>query len=326
MPRDDQISRQWFLLKALEKPGGATIDEFARSLPGEFACHTRTIRRDLQALEGRFPIYTDYVNGQVRWKLVDGFSLVSPLQFSVDELMALAFICDPDKPLEETAIKNSLESALAKIADALPAAAKEYIRNLQGWFAAGTGSFKNYREHREVIDQLSRAIAKKRTVEMRYSNTARDRTSRRKVDPYHIWYASGALYLIGFCHLRKDVRLFAIDRILSLTVTNLPSQIPLGFDAEDFVRNALMVMGSGPQIEVELLFDRKTSAWAKDRIWHPSQKATVDKDGCLRLHLQVADTPELASWILSFGPGVTVLKPESVSRRIKTITEPRFRY
>jgi DeoR/GlpR family transcriptional regulator of sugar metabolism len=53
MPRNDQVTRQWLLLKVLEKPGGATIEELLHSLPEDYACTTRTIRRDLQALEVR---------------------------------------------------------------------------------------------------------------------------------------------------------------------------------------------------------------------------------------------------------------------------------
>jgi predicted DNA-binding transcriptional regulator YafY len=111
--------------------------------------------------------------------------------------------------------------------------------------------------------------------------------------------------------------MFAVDRILSLTVTNLPCQMPLGFDVEDYVRNALTVMRGGPLIDLELRFDRKTSAWAKGRVWHPSQKATLGRDGCLTLRLRVADTPELVGWILSFGPGARVAAPEELQRRLK---------
>jgi predicted DNA-binding transcriptional regulator YafY len=318
MPRNDQVTRQWLLLKVLEKAGGATIEELAQSLPEEYTCATRTIRRDLQALEVRFPLYTDHVDGQVRWKLVEGFNKVPALQFSATELMALVFTRDLAKPLEGTPIKDSLDSALAKVTGALPAAAEEYIRNLQGWFSAGVGPHKNYMEHREKIDQLAKAISKKRTVEMRYYAATHDKTSRRKVDPYHLWYAGGALYLIGYCHTRKDVRMFAIDRILSLTVTSFPCQMPLGFNVEEYVQSALTVMRGGPQIEVELQFDRQTSAWAKDRIWHPSQKAIMEKNGCLTLTLQVADTPELVGWILSFGSGVCVIRPESLRQRLKS--------
>ena len=63
MSRNDQVTRQWYLLQALGRPGGATIDELAGSLPEDYACHARTIRRDLEALEVRFPIYTDRANG-----------------------------------------------------------------------------------------------------------------------------------------------------------------------------------------------------------------------------------------------------------------------
>ena len=318
MPRNDQVTRQWLLLKVLEKPGGATIEELAKSLPEDYACTTRTVRRDLQALEVRFPLYTDRVEGQARWKLVEGFSRVPALQFSATELMALAFTRDLAKPLEGTPIKESLDSALAKVTLALPAAAGEYIESLQGWFSAGVGPHKNYLEHRDKIDQLARAITRKRTVEMRYYAATHDKTSRRKVDPYHLWYAGGSLYLIGYCHTRKDVRMFAIDRILSLTVTGFPCQMPLGFNIEEYVQNALTVMRGGPPIEVELRFDRQTSAWAKDRIWHPSQVASLDRDGCLNLKLQVADTPELVGWVLSFGAGVHVIRPESLRERLKS--------
>jgi predicted DNA-binding transcriptional regulator YafY len=324
MARNDQVTRQWFLLQALEKPNGATIEELAKSLPEDYACHIRTIRRDLQALEVRFPIYTDHAEGHVRWKLVEGFSRVPALQFSATELMALVFTRDLAKPLEGTPIKESLDSALDKVTGALPPTAEDYIRSLQGWFSAGVGPHKAYQEHREKIDQLARAITKKRTVEMRYCTATRDKTSRRKVDPYHIWFAAGVLYLIGYCHVRKDVRMFAVDRILSLTVTNLPCQMPLGFNVEEYVANALMVMRGGQQIELELLFDRKTSAWAKDRIWHPSQKASLDKEGCLTLSLQLADTPELVGWILSFGPGVLVVRPEELRQRVASAAREIF--
>ncbi|NWG12794.1 MAG: WYL domain-containing protein [Acidobacteria bacterium] len=315
MSRNDQVTRQWFLLQALEKPGGATLPELAAALPEDYACHPRTIRRDLQALEVRFPIYTERVDGQVRWKLVEGFSRVPAVQFSPTELMALIYSRDLMKPLEGTAIKESLDSALTKAESILPPSAHDYLRNLRDWFAVGLGPHKRYAEHRETLEQLARAIARSRTVEMRYYTAHRNSTTRRKVDPYRLWYAGGALYLIGYCHMRRDVRMFAVDRIRSLTITNHPCQLPLGFDLDAYVRDALVVM-LGEQAEVELRFDRKTTAWARDRIWHPSQQAVVGKDGCLTLRLRVADTPELTGWILSFGPGVRVVGPESIRRKV----------
>ncbi len=99
-----------------------------------------------------------------------------------------------------------------------------------------------------------------------------DQVTRREVDPYHLWYAAGGLYLIGYCHRRRDVRMFAVEGIRSIAITDHPYQLPLGFDAEACVQDALVVM-RGRQIAVELLFDRPTAVWARDRVWPPEPGA-----------------------------------------------------
>jgi len=48
---------------------------------------------------------------------------------------------------------------------------------------------------------------------MRYFSASRLRTTRREVDPYRLWYASGGLYLVGYCHWRKEPSMFAVERM-----------------------------------------------------------------------------------------------------------------
>ena len=317
MPRNDQVTRQWFLMQQLEQSHGATLQELAASLPEDLLRHPRTIRRDLEALEAaHIPLVTERRNGRTRWRLLDGYRQVLPLALSPTELMALVFSRDLLQPLEGTELKASLDSALNKAAAALPAEGTRYLERLRGHFSVGMGNYKPYREHRQTIDQLSRAIDQTRTVQMRYYTASRDRTSRREIDPYHLWYADGGLYLIGHCHLRQEVRMFAVDRIRSLTLTNRPCQMPLDFDLDAYVRDALVVMRGTP-IEVELLFDKPTSAWVKGRQWHPSQQTTERKDGRLAMSIRAADTRELVGWVLHFGSGVQVISPESFREKVR---------
>jgi predicted DNA-binding transcriptional regulator YafY len=77
-----------------------------------------------------------------------------------------------------------------------------------------------------------------------------------------------------------------------------------------------MVM-RGRRIDVELLFSKTAAAWVKDKSWHPSQEASLLKDGRLRLVLKVADTTELVGWILSFGSQVRVVRPEGLRNKVK---------
>lgn len=317
MPRNDQFIRQWLIVQRLEaaRPG-LTLDELIEALPPEYPKHPRTLRRDLEALEtAGVPLLNERVDGRVRWRLMDGFRHL-PLTLSPTELMALLVGRRLLKPLEGTHIQSALDSALNKAASVLPPASRDYVNDLEELFSVGLGPHKAYRHHRETIDRLTEAITKKRTVQLRYFSASRGRTTRREADPYRLWYASGGLYLVAYCHVRKDVRLFAVERIRSVTLTDHPYQMPLGFDLEAYVQDALTVM-RGPRIEVELLFDKPTAAWVRDRIWHPSQKLTLRRGGRLRMVLTVADTRELLGWILSFGSGVEVVRPESLRSAVK---------
>lgn len=71
MARNNQVTREWHLLRRLEGSTGLTLQELADGLPGDFPRHLRTLRRDLAALEGAgFPLVTERVSGQTRWKLL----------------------------------------------------------------------------------------------------------------------------------------------------------------------------------------------------------------------------------------------------------------
>lgn len=264
MPRNDQVTRQWHILRHLEAShAGLTLDAVLEALPDDFPNHPRTIRRDLEALEvAGFPILSERIDGRVRWRLMDGFRNVPTLRFSPTELMALVMSRTLLKPLEGTQIQTALDSAMAKASHLLPPASIGYLEQIQHVFAVGLGPHKTYRWHRETIDRLTQAIHKHRTVQVRYFSASRTRMTRREIAPYRLWYASGGLYLIGYCHLRKEPRMFAVERIKSVALTDHPYQLPLGFDLDAFVQDALTVM-RGPRIGVELLFDKVTTAWTR---------------------------------------------------------------
>lgn len=319
MARNAQVIRQWHLLRRLEGSTGLTLQELADGLPDDSPKHLRTLRRDLDALESvGVPLVTEHVSGQTRWKLLDGFRRLPALGFAPSELMALVFSRDLLRPLQGTHIHAALDSALTKASVALPPAGLDFVRQMREFLSVRFGPHKAYRAHREVIDRASRAIADRRTVQIRYLSASSSKTGRREVDPYHLWYAAGGLYLIGHCHRRRDVRMFAVERIRSLTITDHAYQLPLGFDVEAYVQDALVVM-RGRQIAVELVFDRATAAWARDRIWHPSQQLAPLRSGRLRMTLRVADTRELVGWILSFGWGVRVVRPLALRARVREV-------
>jgi predicted DNA-binding transcriptional regulator YafY len=178
MPRNDQVTRQWHVLHLLGASSGLTLDELMARLPADYPRHSRTLRRDLEALEtAGFPLINERVDGRVRWRLMDGFRKIPALNFSPTELMALLLGRHLLKPLEGTHIHAALDSALSKAASVLPAASHDYVHQLQGVFTVGIGPHKLYRQHRDNIDRLTQAIAQTKTVQLRYFSASRGRLS-----------------------------------------------------------------------------------------------------------------------------------------------------
>ena len=318
MPRNDQAIRQLVILNKLEASRhGLTLDQLAEAIDPAATRHPRTLRRDLAAIEAvGWPLVTERVEGQVRWKLLEGFRNVPALRLSPSELMALTVSRRLIAPLEGTELHASLQSALSKASAALPPQGLELAQQLEHTFSVGLGPHKRYRHHREVVERVTQAIVHKTRIQMRYDSASRGRMTRRDVDPYRLWYASGGLYLVGYCHLRNEPRMFAVERIKSVTPTDFPYQIPLHFDFDAFVEDSLTVM-RGPRMTVELEFDKPTAAWAKDRLWHPSQQLKRLSKGRMQMTLSVADSREVVGWVLSFGSGARVVRPDSLRIAVK---------
>ncbi len=316
MSRNDQVTRQWMLLQRLENAKGMTLSQLAASLPEDYACHPRTIRRDLEALQTRFPLVQDRIDGEAYWKLLEGFRNLPTLTFSTTEVLALFFSRNLLKPLEGTYMKDSLDSAFYKVAAAFPAEGLSYVEHLQENFPIRPGPHKVYLRHHRTIEQITRAIVRQHTLQMRYFSASQNRTQERSLDPYRLWYAAGALYLVGYCHERKDVRMFAVDRIRSLAISSNSFQPLPDFDFNAYIQDAFLAMRGKP-IDVELLFSPSAASWAKDQIWHPSQRSVLRKDGRLRMTLHVSDTPELLGWILHFASEVQVVRPESLREKLR---------
>ncbi|MBN2241879.1 MAG: transcriptional regulator, partial [Acidobacteria bacterium] len=151
MARSDPMVRQWYLLRKIENPRGASLSELIEAIPPDYSRHPRTLRRDLEALELFFPIYTERVDGQTRWRFTEGYHNLPALAFSASELMALIFSRDLLKPLEGTEIYQSLEGAFHKAAAILPPEGMNHVRQMQRYFSVNLGPHKKYREHRKTI-------------------------------------------------------------------------------------------------------------------------------------------------------------------------------
>ena len=57
-------------------------------------------------------------------------------------------------------------------------------------------------------------------IDLEYYTYSRDNMTRRKVDPHLVFASLGHWYFSGYCHLSEDKRMFRLDRIKSLELTD----------------------------------------------------------------------------------------------------------
>ena len=78
----------------------------------------------------------------------------------------------------------------------------------------------------ELVPRLREAATAGTVVEIEYTGLASGETTERRVEPWSVFSAMGNWYLRGHCQLASDERVFRVDRIRRLEVTDETFTIP----------------------------------------------------------------------------------------------------
>lgn len=311
--RGNQVSRQWKILKLLESHKRGLS---AAQIAARVGVPLRTVYRDLEAIhEAGFPIYNDREDKNSYWKFVEGFRSHLPVPLTATELMSLHMSRDILRVFEGTIFQESIESLFDKVQATLPPETLRYLETISKKFRVGLAPAKDYRALNEQVSALSDATAQKKRVEISYRALSTGEELIRRVDPYQMWAMNGTFYLIGYCHLRCQVRTFAMDRIKLFTILDESFEVPEDFSLEDYLQTAFRVMTGKPEV-VKVWFRASAAQVVKERIWHPTQEIRDQDDGSVVVTLEAPVNYEVISWILGFGSAAKVLDPESLRKHI----------
>ena len=316
MPRNAEVIRQWTILREIEqaRSAGVTIDELA----SQGGVTTRTIRRDLQALEeAGFPIYDDKSrdDGKTRWVLNGQAFKGLSAGLTLSELCALYFSRSLAESLAGTPFKTDVESAFEKLTTALTPHMQRFLDQLPRVLStkaqphAAGGSDQTRIEARALEGTLHQ-----RQAAITYHSRSSDRTKQYLVHPYRLAYAQGALYLLAYVPEYQEVRTFAMERIRELSLLE-ETFTPIEELPEEAFPHSLGVH-SGPPERVELEFQPAVAEYVRARTWHQSQRLRDTESGGIAMTLDVCLDRALSSWILSFGPFARVTAPGELAKEI----------
>jgi predicted DNA-binding transcriptional regulator YafY len=330
VPRNAEVIRQWTILREIERAraSGVTIDALATLC----AVTTRTIRRDLQALEeAGFPVYDDrsHDDGRTRWT-INGQAFKGLFAgLTLSELCALYFSRTLLESLSGTPFREELESAFDKLSASLTPHMRQFLDQLPRVIASKPDPLRRRAEddgrQQQIIARALEATLHQRQATLTYHSRSSDRTKTYLVHPYRLAYAQGGLYLLAHVPEYNEVRTFAMERVQEISLHE-ERFTPADELPEAAFPHSLGVH-SGPPETVTIEFEPAVADYVRAREWHQSQVWTEDADGRLVLTLEVCIDPALRSWILSFGPFARVRGPAALTKEIATqIDRARARY
>jgi predicted DNA-binding transcriptional regulator YafY len=301
----ERLLNLWLLLAS--NTAGYTVKELAT----RFDVNIRTIYRDLEALGAdlEVPVTQD----KTRWKLIEGYVLPA-IPLTVPEALNI-FLAARLMLKYSNRYDPNIESTFLKLSAVVPTPLREEVRKTTDWMR---GLPKNEAYLRNLV-KLAEAWMSQRQVIITYQSLEAHKASARIIDPYFIEPAAHghASYVIGYCHLKKEIRVFKIERIASANLTAETYTIPTDFDANRYLASSWGIVVEDEVKTVRLrIQDQEIARILSETVWHPSQSLEKQKDGSTIMTLMITDTYEFLSWILGWGEKIEVLEPPEIREHI----------
>ena len=278
-----------------------------------------TVKRDLEYMRNRLnaPIVWDREEGGYRFAGREGGAAqyeLPGLWFSAQEVHALLTMQHLLMGLDTGGLLGPHIAPLLARLRALLGTTDDTTEEIHKRIRIlGMASRRMALDHFAVVG--SALLRRKRLLISHYVR-ARDETIEREVSPQRLVHYRDNWYLDAWCHLRNDLRSFAVDairraEIIEQLARNVPEK------TLDSVLGAGYGIFSGRKITwAKLRFTPERARWVSLEQWHPKQKARFEKDGSYLLEIPFSDSRELVMDILRQGPGVEVLAPAALRKEV----------
>jgi predicted DNA-binding transcriptional regulator YafY len=279
----------------------------ASELAEKLGVSVRTLHRYFEMLdEMGIPVYSER-GPYGGFSLVRGYKM-PPLVFTHEEAVAVVLGTGIVEEMWGDLYREAARGALAKLENLLPEEqAREVVWARQSLVATGMNR-ADLKALTPTLEKLRRAVREHRRVEMNYQSSQVPHPSRRGLDPYALVHRWGWWYVVGFCHVHKDIRTFRVDRILDIALLAKSFLPASDFNLQEHLKNDLQAQ---TKVVARLRFE---PGFADLLAGNHSYWETVNPqpDGSVEVTFAAPSLEWAASNTLAYGPAVEVLEPQAL--------------
>ena len=199
-----QLSRLISLLTLLKSKRLLTATELAE----KYDVSVRTIYRDIKKLEeAGIPVYSIEGRG---YSLVDNYT-IAPVQFTEKQANALITAQHVVSQSKDASFINDFNEALTKIKSVFRTSIQEKSELLNDKLFVFNWEYEEFSS--DALSEVQLAITNFNCIEINYQKANDTTISFRKIEPCAMYSTNHKWILVAWCHLRKNMRAFRIDRI-----------------------------------------------------------------------------------------------------------------
>lgn len=292
-----------------------------------FETSERTVYRDFITLSlAGIPVYSS--TGKEGGYFIDEDYFLPSLRFTCEEAASLLIAAKFFQSQKGFPYEHEIQLALTKIEGILGAENKDYIKKIDKNISVYIGQLKDYQQYSTIFQQINKAIMEKRQIKITYYSMSSDEISTRNVDSIHLMFRGGFWYLVAFCHLRNKIKMFRIDRIRDVQLTDNTFQVPSSFSLSSYMGKSWnVVRGEGEIYQVEIKVFPPASRWVREEVRHPTQKIITLENETILFKAELSSLTEIQRWVLQLGSCAEVVAPEELKKDVmKEIEGMRGRY
>ena len=283
----------------------------------ELGMSRASVKRDLEYMRERFNAPIEYDRG------VNGYRFGEPRSGPRYELPGLWF-----NAAEIHALLSTLQLLSGLQPGLLDGQVSPVIERLRAILGSGDHSWEEVAQRIKIFQPerregkaahfsvIAAALLKRTRVWIRHYNRKDDRETEHEISPQRLVHYRDNWYVDGYCHLREDLRSFAVDAIRGAELREARAKEIPAAQLDEHLGSGYGIFAGRDVRWAELRFTAEAARWVSAQLWHPKQRARVEADGSYVLEIPYAHERELVMEILKFGAEVEVLAPDSLRGRV----------
>jgi len=212
-----------------------------------------------------------------------------------------------------------LQTRLEKLLRLTPGVAKPDVNKIKILNQA------NRRSNDRIFLNVATALFNGKCLQISYHARSDNQHSRRDISPQTLVRYRDNWYLDAWCHLRQQLRSFAVDRIASVAQLEQNADIIATEQLQQHFAESYGIFSGRAKHWAVLNFSASRAAWVSAENWHPQQQSQWLNDGRYQLSIPFNDHRELLMDILKHGGEVEVVSPaflvEAVREQVAVMGE-----